>query len=66
MALEFYKKLPDDVVVVSEFNIINFIDQGGKSCYALEPKGNISTVALLGALELVKFNLLIFNQVDDL
>lgn len=65
MALEFFQKLPDDVVVVSEFNIINFLDADGKSCYALEPKGNISTVSLLGALELVKFNLLVFNQSDE-
>jgi hypothetical protein len=57
--VKYYEALPDDVVVVSELTITSFINTDGKTCYAITPKGNSGVVEMLGALELVKFQLLI-------
>ena len=59
--MKFYDSLPDDVVIVSELTITNFLNTDGKSCYAITPKGNSGVVQMLGSLELVKFHLLAYG-----
>ena len=64
--MKFYDQLPEDVVVVSELTITNFINADGKSCYAITPKGTQGMVQMLGSLELVKIHLLAFGAFDGL
>ena len=56
--VKFLNRIPDDAVIVSSLTITNFLNSDGKSCHALTMAGNTSLVQTLGALELVKFNVL--------
>jgi hypothetical protein len=59
------EKMPDDAVIVSSLTITNFINNEGKSCHALTLAGNTTLVQTLGALELVKFNVLALGVNDN-